>query len=569
MIEDLILILAIAMIGGFIAQKLKFPLVVGYLVAGVITSWGMAEWVWMKEVESVAALGVALLMFTLGLEFSLQRLRGLGEIIIIGSLVQILLTIVCGLVIFPLFGFDFYNSLFLGSVFSLSSTAVVVKILSDRGSIDTLHGEIAVGWLLIQDLATLPLIILLPSIGKALISGSGFMWGFLSLARSFSVSVAALLLLFLAGRKIIPLFIEKIAQTKSRELLLLSVISICLFFAFLVSSAGFSFALGAFLAGMLIASSASNHAVFSEVRPLRDIFSIIFFVSLGFLLDPSYLWEHFFFILVLTILLMGGKFLLSSILVILMGYHTRVAFFVGIMLSSGGEFAFILAQLGRSEQLITTDTYMMILSVTMLSLAISSPLIVNMEPLYHFIRNTLKTNFIFLVPFFKRFDEQKLDTPFEIRGHTVVLGHGRVGKYISKALYASGIEYVVIDYNNHIIKNLRLAGIRVIYGDPSEIDVLKVANIKDAKVVVIAIPDRHAQELVISNCYALNSQITIMCRTHHEEDKARLIKLGVELIIQPEFEAAVSITNRLLRLYDVSTIEIDEKIQRLKKEHGF
>jgi len=569
LVGDLVLILFIAMVFGFVAYKVKFPLVVGYLIGGAGASWFLADFVHIGEVESVAAIGLALLMFTLGLEFSLKRLRSLGEIIILGSLLQIILTIICGIFFFPFFGYDLYNSFFLGAVFSLSSTAVVVKILTDRGEIDSLHGEIAVGWLLVQDLATLPLIVLLPAIGGAMQSGGTLLWSFLSVARAMAVSIFGLIVILLLGRKIIPFLIEKVAQTKIRELLLLSVVLICLAFAYVSNNVGFSFALGAFLGGMVIASTAANHAVFSEVRPLRDIFSIIFFVSLGFLLDPNFLWQNLPLILFLTVMLILGKFLLSSLLVLVLGYHTRVAFFVGVMLTSVGEFAFILGQIGKTQGLIGNETYMLILSITMMSLIISSPLIVGMERIYRIVRGILKRYFTFLVPIFKSFDEQKLDKTLTYSEHAVVLGHGRVGKYISHALFSSGIEYVVVDYNNHIIKNLRKSGIAVIYGDPSEIDVLKAANVDKAKVVVIAIPDRFATEVIISHCLSLNPNIIIICRTHHEEDQNKLKELGVEVLIQPEFEAALSITGKLLKLYNLNLPYIEDRIATLKKEHGF
>ncbi len=569
LISDLVLILLIAFVGGFLAHRLRFPLIVGYLVGGAFASWFLSRYIRISEIENVANIGVALLMFTLGLEFSLRRLKGMGEIIILGSMLQIILTIFCAAFFFPFFGYDIYNSFFLGTVFSLSSTALVVKILSQRGDIDTLHGEIAVGWLLIQDLATLPIIILLPSLGMVLVSSSGSLWNVMSLLRALSISSVVLILSVFLAKKIIPYILERIAQTKIRELLLLSVVFICLFFAVAANYMGFSFALGAFFAGMVIAETAANHAVFSEIRPLRDIFSIIFFVSLGFLLDWEFLLQNFPFILFLTLVLMMGKFLLSSLLVLVMGYHTRVAFFVGVLLTSIGEFAFILAQIGKSQQLINNNTYMMILSITIVSLAISSPLIVNMEVIYRVLKRLLKKNAPFIVPIFKSFDEGDTKTSIGLTNHAVVLGHGRVGKYISRVLYASSIDFVVVDYNNHIIKNLKQSGVAVIYGDPSEAEILRAANIANARVVVIAIPDRSAVELIISHCRSLNPNAIIICRTHHEEDKSKLKKLGVHVLIQPEFEAALSITTKLLRLYNVSLSDIEEKIIKLKDEHGF
>lgn len=567
-VKDLEFILVSAFLGGFVAQLFRIPLVVGYLTTGVIFSFFFGQYIGRSEVESIAIIGVAFLMFTLGLEFSLHRLKKLGEIIVVGSLVQIILTILLGVVLFPLFGFDLYNSLFLGCVFSLSSTAVVVKILSDKGELDTLSGEITVGWLLVQDLFTLPLIILLPIISPSLSGSGGVLWGILSIGKAISLIIASLLFL-IVGRRFIPLLLDKIAQTKMRELLLVAVVSLCLLFASVASYLGFSFAIGAFIAGMLIASTASNHAIFSEVRPLRDVFSIVFFISLGFILKPIFIWENIGMILIITTLILLVKFLISSFLVLYLGYHSKVAFTVGLALTSVGEFAFIIAQLGFEQQMITERTYLTILSVAMISLSVSSPLLMYAQSLYKFIQNFITRYMPFMRRYFDQFDKQVEHTELTFQNHVVVLGHGRVGKYISKVLYDSNISYVVVDYNNHILKNLRLQGVFVIYGDPSEIDVLRAANLPNARVVIIAIPDRYAQELVISNCLFLNPNIKIICRIHHEEDHIRLKSLGVESIIQPEFEAAVSITSKLLTIFNFSGHEIEAKIRLIKSAHGF
>ncbi|MBI4066951.1 cation:proton antiporter [Candidatus Gottesmanbacteria bacterium] len=567
-VYGLVLILIAAFVGGVLAYKFRLPLLVGYLATGVIFSWVFEQYGWASYIESIAAIGVALLMFTLGIEFSLKKLKKIGEIVLIGSFVQIFLTIICGILVFPIFGFDFYNSLFLGAVFSLSSTAVVVKILTDKGQLDTLSGEITVGWLLVQDLATLPFIFLLPSLGAIFNGSTGALWGVLSLLRAVSVISVSLIVILFLGRRLIPWFLDKIAATGVRELLLVAVVALCLLSATIASYFGFSFALGAFVAGMLIASTSENFAIFSEVRPLRDIFSVIFFVSLGFLVNPVFILEHIVFILFLTFLVMVLKFSISSLLVLFLGYHTKIAFRVGVSLISVGEFAFILAQLGMSQKLITETTYMTILSVAMFSLAISTPILVHVDFIYRNLRKFLKEVVPVTNSIFRRFNHQDESRRLDLENHAVVLGHGRVGKYVSKALFAANIPYVVVDYNNHIVKNLRTTGIPVIYGDPSELDVLAVANIQQARTVIIAIPDRMATEMIVSNAKMLNPNIVIICRTHQEDDQKRLKSLGVDEVVQPEFEAAISIVEKLLLLFNTQMPKIKEKIEYLQIEHN-
>lgn len=568
--QFLVLILAVAFIGGYIAQKIKLPLMVGYLGSGVAVSWFLNKWIASgPTVNSIADIGVALLMFSLGLEFSLGRLKNLGEIILVGSFLQIFTTVIFGIVLFQFLGFDFYNSLFLGSVLSLSSTAAVVKILSDRGELDTLGGEIAVGWLLAQDVATLLFIVLLPVVGLSMFSGSGWLYTFLTVIKSISVAGLSLGAVFFLGRKIVPIALDRISLLGVRELLLVAVVTICLFFAAIAQNLGFPFALGAFLAGVIIAPTSGRHAIFSEIRPLRDVFSTIFFVSLGFLVLPEFVWQNYTLIILVTILFIVFKFIISDLLVILLGFHTKTAFSVGISMISVGEFAFILSQLGRDQNLITDKSYMMILSVTILSLILSTPLMGGANSIYIKLKSLLKEKIPLTVPIFNRLDKQIVNHDNIFSNHAVILGHGRVGKYISKALYSSGVPFIVVDYNNHLVKNLRTLGIEVIYGDPAEIDVLKAANITQAKVVVIAIADRHTQDMVIANTLSLNSAIKIICRSHFEEDGGRLKSLGVEEVIQPEFEAAVSITGKLLKIFNLEQPMIESQLFKLKIDHGF
>ncbi len=567
-VQELVIILSAAFLGGFLAQKVRVPLVVGYLTTGVIFSWFLGKWISLSQISSIADIGVAFLMFTLGLEFSLSRLKKLGEIIILGSLIQIFLTILISLFVFPLLGFDYYNSLFLGAALSLSSTAVVVKILSDRGELDTLSGEIAVGWLLIQDIATLPLIILLPTLGGLVSFGGGFLWSIVSLVKALSLSFLAIFLILILGRKIIPKLLDKVAQSGMRELLLIAVVTLCLFFASLFSYLGFSFPLGAFIAGMILATTSGNHAIFAEVRPLRDVFSIVFFVSLGFLLKGEFVLSHIVFILILTLAVILFKFLINAILVISLGYHSRTAFKVGIALVSIGEFAFILARLGQDRHIISEGTYMTILSVALLSLVISSPLITYGDSLYRMVKNFLTKRFPAVSTIWEHFDRDRNSPEFDKANHVVLLGHGRVGKYVAKALSVSGIPYVVVDYNNHLVKHLRFMGTDVIYGDPAEIDVLRFAKLAKAKAVIVAIPDRNTQDMAIINSISLNPAIKIICRSHYEEDRIRLKSLGVFEVVQPEFEAAISITQKLLMLFEIPTLEINERIKRLKLEHN-
>lgn len=543
------------------------PILLGYLVGGIFISSFFTKFnSFGSAVGNIAEIGVAMLLFTLGLEFSLSKLKSLGEVIIFGSLVQVFFCILLFILIFTLFGIDFYSALFLGCVFSLSSTALVLKTLSDKGELETLHGEMAQGWLFMQDVYTLPIIILLPTIAY-LIRGPGIgIAPILTFAKSLFFALLSFFFVITVGKNIVPKIIEKIADFKSRELLLIGAVSICLLFAYVFQHFGLSFALGAFIAGIILSTSSANHGIFAEVRPLRDLFSTVFFVSLGFMVNPSYFISHAAILLLFSLIVISVKLLVSIILVLLLGYHSKTAFLVGFSLVSVGEFAFILAIIGLSSNLITNDIYMTILSVSFISLIVSVPFISLGERIYYRLKHAI--SFIPLGrKIFTTLDRSKNEEVEDLSNHVVVLGHGRVGKYICHALSISQIPFIVIDYNHKLVRSLRRQGISVIYGDPAEIDVLNFAQVKNAKVVILAYADRHTQETVIANILTLNANVKLIVRTHFEEDWKLLKSLGVNTIVQPEFEAAISMTEELLHMLNLQEKEIEGKVRNLQREY--
>lgn len=555
----------LAFLGGFLAKKLKQSTIIGYLLAGILLgSWLISYFKAAEILTGLAEIGVAFLMFTIGLELSFKRLYRVRDIVLWGGILEILGVIVLGVLILPVFGFDFYSSLFMAAAFSLSSTAVVVKILSEKGELDALHGEIMLGWLLIQDLAVLPMVIILPAVAGV---GDGG-WG--GLIISVVKAAGFLIIAILLGRKILPFVLGKIADLKARELLLLAVVAICLFLALLSAALGLSIALGAFLAGIIISESSERHAVFSQMRPLRDIFSILFFVSLGMFLTPKFLMINLLQILGLSLGVILLKFLIILILIFYLGYHAKTGILVSLGLVQVGEFAFVLASLGMNQGLIDSQIYSLILSVAILTLLATPGLIFIAPKLYLGLRKISQKHFPKIYSrLFTRYDSFKPHAAgLDLENHVVICGYGRVGSWIARALRMIGIPFVVIDYDHQVINKLRENDISALYGDPADIDVLDYAQVEKAKVVVIAIPDEATQEMVVANCQTLNPQVKIISKIHHKGDQSRLRALGVTAIIQPEFEAALSIIHRALQFFGVNREEIANKIKRIKIEHG-
>lgn len=568
MSKDFILIgwlgltLGLAFLGGFLAKKAKQPSVVGYLLAGILVSFLSSKFLHVKDLFSfLSEVGIAFLMFTLGLELSFDYLKRVKTVAIWGALIQILLIILLGIFVFPLFGFNFYASLFMGCAFSLSSTAIVFKILSEKGEVDTLPGGIMLGWLLVQDLAVLPMVAILPTMSENMLG-----WG--NFALSILKGGAILFLVLFLGKNLVPKFIGWVADFGSRELLLIAVVSLCLLTAILTSSLGLSMALGAFLAGLIVSKTSENHAVFSEIRPLRDLFSIIFFISLGMFLNPLFLVSHLPLVLFLSLLIILAKFLVVLFLVLYLGYHLKTAILTSMGLVQVGEFAFVLSRIGLTQNLIDENVYSLILSVALLTILIT-PWFMSLAPRFYFsLQKTIKRFPKIYQLFFAQGDKFIKEEGLELSGHVVICGHGRVGGWLARALQLLEIPYIVIDYNHQIIMELKKQGVNALYGDPADIDVLDYAQVDKAKVVVVTIPDQATQEIVVTNCQTLNPQIKIVSRIHQKEALSRLKTLGVSCLIQPEFEAALSIIHRVLQFFGVEREEVNGKIKRLKIEHG-
>jgi CPA2 family monovalent cation:H+ antiporter-2 len=359
--------------------------------------------------------------------------------------------------------------------------------------------------------------------------------------------------------------LSRAAKIGSRELFLLVTVALVLAAGVSAYLFGLSGALGAFIAGLMLAETSQNHAIFSEIRPLRDVFAVIFFVTLGFSLPVASLLSQFQMVAVFTGAVLFVKWLIVYGLSRFVGYHRKTAFFVALALTEMSEFGFIVANVGVTSGALSQSNYTFLVALTITTLVIATPLIGKNHMLYY-------AWYRFLGRFWpKLFDEKTIhmDTSAALlRDHIIICGYGRVGKYIGRAFDMAAVPYVVVDYNHTLTEDLARSGIRVVYGDPADKDVLTAANTGLAKAVIIAIPDLHSQKMIIANALTLNRRIKIICRTHHEEDQKDLKSLGVSVVVQPEFEASVSIVSTLLSEMGLSGQDISGKIIRLKIEHG-
>lgn len=547
-----------AVLGGIIAKYLKLPSLVGYIVAGIIFSAVLPES--FKSVTSLAEVGTILLLFSIGIELSFDSLSKYLKVAVIGSIIQIILVTGLGFLMMKLFGFNPTTSFILALGFSLSSTAVVVKILSEKGEMDTVHGGVMLGWLLIQDLAVIPIMVMLPILGNF---GPG--WGGVlgvSLLKALAVVSAVVVL----GKLVIPKIMHKVAGFNSRELLLLFSVSLALGTAAVTSLFGISPSLGAFLAGIIISESQEHHAVFAETRPLRDLFVALFFVCLGFLVNPGLIFSKFILIIVISVSVLLLKALIVFFISIAFSYKGKTAIANSFGLAQVGEFAFIIFSVALGLKIINAEDASLGISVTLVTLIMAPILIKFAVPFWRKMRNLAAGN-ASLLALFTASEKRNFNDDI-LTNHIVICGYGRVGKWVGKALTDFNIPFIVIEYNHQIVNDLKDGGISVLYGDPTEPEVLEAVNIRGAKAIVIAIPDRIAQETLITYVQTVAPPVKIISRAHLDSDWEKLKTLRVDKVVQPEFEAATEIIRTILSNMGKSSDDVSSSIKGLRMSHS-
>lgn len=539
LISQLALILSVGVLSGIAALKLKTPLIVGYIFGGTILSLLFHNQFDPHSITELAEVGVALLLFSIGIEFSLDKLMKVRKFALVGGTVQIIATTIMGIFVFPAFGFSSYEAFFLGSVLSLSSTAVVVKVLDAIGQIETHASQIMIGWLILQDIAVVLIIILLDNFSKGGVN-------FVSLTESIFKSFILIALSLFIGRRVIPQILKSVSKLRSRELMVIIAFAFCLIFAFISEQLEVSFTLGAFLAGLMISESFLNHEIFNEVRPLQSLFSLFFFITIGTLFSFDYLFGHIF--LVLGVLIVA--FILKAIIILAINLglkmHIRNAVEVTLGLSQFGEFAFLSASIGLDRGWISQDLNNLVISVTIISLLIAPLLITQSDRIFDLIRDIVKGRFpeqyakFFLKP------EQDLAKDFEFKDHIILCGFGRVGKFIALAFKNIKLDFVVIDIDTEFVEDARKKNMNVIYGDATSEEILTQAGIERARAIIVALPKETEVIGITKKARELNDKIKVVVRRHHknldyEQDEATTM-------IEPEFEASIKILEAVLPL---------------------
>jgi CPA2 family monovalent cation:H+ antiporter-2 len=545
------------MIFGFIAARLKLPPLVGYLIAGIVI--GPATPGFVADIElsvQLAEIGVILLMFGVGLHFSLEDLLAVRRIALPGAVVQIAVATLMGMGAAALWGWSFPAGVVFGLALSVASTVVLLKALETRGVLETVNGRIAVGWLVVEDLVMVLVLVLLPAFAVSLggsteaARGTGDRSLLVTLAITFSRIAVFIALMLIVGRRVFPWLLWQIARTGSRELFTLCVVAAALGIAYGSAALfGVSFALGAFFAGMVMRESPLSYRAAEESLPLRDAFSVLFFVSVGMLFDPQVLLREPVHVLVVVTIIIFGKSLAAFFLVLLFRYPLNTALTVSASLAQIGEFSFILAGLGVSLGLMPQEGQSLVLAGAIISIAFNPLVFYAIEPAQAWIRKRSK-----LAQALERPDDPLAVLPMTIEltrltGHVVLVGYGRVGRRIGEALTAKGISFVVAEENRETVENLRENGIPAVSGDASDPSVLIQAHVHRARMLVIATPDTLDVRRMIETARTLNPRIETVVRTHSEEESVLLERENAGKVFLGEHELARSMIQFVLDRY--------------------
>ena len=548
---DLILLVVSAFFSGLLMQRLGQPLILGYILTGIAFGpyTGGFALTSVHEIELLAEIGVALLLFALGLEFSLKDLKPVKKIALIGTPIQILLTIAMGYGIGQWMGWDAKTSLWLGALVSLSSTMVLLKTLMNQGWLGTLSSKVMVGILIVQDLAVVPLIVLLPMLNNPEL-------GWVSLEIAILKTVLFLAGMILFGTRLLPWIMRHISHLGSRELFLLAITAIGLGVGYLTYLVGLSFAFGAFVAGMVLSESDYGHQALSDIIPVRDLFGLLFFASVGMLLNPAFLLDHWQQVFILVLIVSLGKGLILALLARIFKYGNVVPLAVGLGLFQVGEFSFVLAQVGVSTNSISHEVYSLVLTTAIITMFLT-PLISGQTARLYALRKR----------WFKHEALDSINFPKSgFRNHVIIIGGGRVGFRIAQVLKRLNVPLLIIELDQLRVDRAKHADIPVIYGDACHEVVLEAATTSLARLLIITSPEVVIAQTIVQRVRKVNAEIQVVARAPGVEFLEEFKKLNISEVVIPEFEAGLEMARKALVHLHIPAAKIQHYTESLRQD---
>ncbi len=557
LLTDIVIIFGLAVAVLLLFHFLRLPAVVGLLLTGILAGphgFGLIGAV--HEVEVLAEIGVILLLFTIGIEFSFKKLIEIKKQVVVGGSLQVGMTIIAVFFIARQFGLSSPEAIFYGFLISLSSTAIVLRLIQERAEVDTPHGRASLGTLLFQDVIIVPMILITPILAG---NQQGGIDSDIFVLAAQGIAIVSLVLV--AAKWLVPWLLHQVARTGSKELFLLSVVVICLTIAWLTSNAGLSLALGAFIAGLIISESEYSHQALGNIMPFRNVFTSFFFVSIGMLLDTGFLVNNPLVILAASIGVLILKALIAGSAAILLGLPLRSGILAGLAICQVGEFSFILSRTGVEHGLLA-DHYQLFLAVAVLTMA-ATPFIISLAPRF--------ADRILQIPLPVKLKTGLWPGPKEksrkkLKQHLVIIGFGLNGRNVARAARMTGIPYVVIEMSADTVKREREKGEPIFYGDAIHEEVLRHACIEDATVVVVAINDPAATRGIAESVRKLTRKAHLIIRTRYLAEMQALYDLDANEVIPEEFETSVEIFSRVLAKYLIPRDEIDKLVIHLRSD---
>ncbi len=549
------ILLAAALVGGMIAHRLRQPVILGYLVVGVVVgphALGLVSD--LALIETVATIGVALLMFTLGLEVSFSQLKQVGRVGLWGGIAQILATFAIGLLVgVTLFRWPLSEAILFGLIISLSSTAVCLKILMDRGEVDSVHGRIMIAILILQDVSVVVVMVVIPFMNGDVQNLP------LALAITVGKTVLSIAAAIISGLWLLPWLMGKIGGVRSRELFLLTVLVLCLGAAVSTRIFGLSVIFGSFIVGLVLRETRFVHQALAEVTPLRDIFATLFFVSLGMLLSPTVIFERWASVLVLVVVIILIKVLVVFGVVRAFGYSSRIALLAGAGLFQIGEFGFILAQGGVSAGFVSGDFYDLIIASAIITMLLT--------PLSISLASRLYTRFASMLVGVPVSATPAMPELTGAPSRVVIAGYGRIGQSVAQGLQDAGIPYIIMDIDPERIAEARASGRPYIYGDASNARVLSLVDLSKVGVLVIAFPDPLATVATAKAALGINPRLHIVARAHRGREAEQLKSLGVTELVSPEYEASFRFLKSIFAVFDLQKSERQHILDKIRQDN--
>jgi CPA2 family monovalent cation:H+ antiporter-2 len=551
--------LGAAFLGGFLAAKVRLPPIVGYLAAGIavgpFTPGLSAD---PGIANELAEVGVILLMFGVGVHFSLDDLWSVRWVALPGAVGQIVIAVAVTALVVPLWGWTYAQGIVFGLAIAVSSTVVLIRTLTDVGLIESAQGKIAVGWVVVEDLAIVVVLVLLPPLAPLLGGTGGGGGDDLPIRLALTLAKVALfgVLMIAVGTRVIPWLLAQVARTGHRELFTLAVLVVALGVAVVAAFAfEVSLALGAFLAGVAISESDLSHQAAAEALPLRDAFAVLFFVSVGMLFDPTFIVREPLLVAAVVALIVIRKWLVSSVIVVALGYPIRAALIVGAGLAQIGEFSFVLSDVDRRLGILPPNAHDLVLAAALITITLNSVLFRSIEPIAGRLRN---------LPAVRAFDERRAgalahlerDRAEKLQRHAVVAGHGRVGSLVTRALQRRNMEVLVVEQDRRVVEDLRDAGTAAIYGDAGHELVLERTHLERAILIVVALRDPQTSRRVVEYARRKNERIGIVARAHTRDAADYLRKAGANEVVLGEEELAIEMTGYALHRLGVSPQEV-------------